>query len=910
MARTLSTTPAAPAAAAAQLTAAEALVPSAVTSALVVAGVALRSAQAATTPLVTLAFFALLPALLALALVQEERLLVPCKRVFMAVFRCGDPLAEDAAPSAAARAVAAARAELHRALADRWPARRGLASASGSSPALALAVQPAQSRGARMRRRAAASSSNSSTSEIGGASGKSLYDQVKENLEDHAFRKAADAPIYFMDATTGLFLRVNAHNKLVFTNAPDASCLFHVTRGKTHHWGFLSAIYQRYVGQNFVGRVVVNSKKLQGWESFRVLQRPDSVEGGENAAGSGGGDAECSKTVYMILCSSRFGKGMWLAKNRRTSAPLSASLGPSRTASNTTSASGSAVGNTGDEHARDNIYLSKNFANALALTYATDLSAFEYLANDSYMGGGGRVATAPKAASPLPVAMGTTFKPPVLAVSERTHVALPWIADPSSKRFFELSDKQLTEVLSTTITRCTAREFIEMLFSEEARKFASEKIAAVVSAGAAGSKQLSEWHLHPTFGFVRKLSYRPEATTSDSDESRRISGEGGAAGPSPGLKAIAIDQYHSFVMNEKTMDKVTFRSKLYTLSTPYSNCFSIETVFELQDLVDTTTGGPSPVNVPVMQFRCYTGVHFTRSTMFASLVEKGALQGVKTTCDLLLETAKDRRGRVAVPAAPLSTGAAPSSATAAKTDGGVGTSPAPSVIPPHTLAMEVIKGMINAYHGAKSLHSRVSSLPARLPWKVNSALRQESLSARTADAPAAVAAPTKIPFFESTPQHFKLVLEEGLGGKVTPPLFFDSLLSDECSFLHVVHRQSGNMEVDVCAWRPYDSVLGGDSDSGGDASVRLQAFRMPLDGIPAVEIADVKDFQYYAFVHDERTGKKRLEFGSKLFVRDLPEGEHYSVRRCVLPLCGRTRSRRSCAAGYVGCRSRRSCTSR
>ncbi|TYZ59867.1 hypothetical protein PybrP1_011266 [[Pythium] brassicae (nom. inval.)] len=873
-----------PSPAAAQLTPMEILVPSAVTSALVAAVAVLRSAQVATTPAVSLMFFALLPALLALALVQEHRMLQPYKRAFMALFRCGDPLAdEDAALTATAHALATARAELHRALADRWPARRGVNAAAASSPALALALQPPQSRGPRLRRREAGSSSSAaSSSEIplgagSGSGGKSLYDQVKEKLEDHAFRTAADAPIYFMDATTGLFLRVNAQHKLVFTSAPDASCLFHVARGKTHHWGFLSAIYQRFVGQNFVGRVVVSAKKLQGWESFRVLQRPDGADG--DARGSDG-DAACSPTVYMILCSSRFGKGMWLAKNHRSStAPLSSSgLGPSRTAS-----SSSVVTASGDEPARDNIYLSKTFANALALTYASDLSAFEYLANDR-AGAGAGVGNGPRAApsgSPLPVAMGTTFQTPVLVEAERAHMALPWIADPSVRRFFELPDRQLTEVISTTVTRCTTHEFVEMLYSEEARRFASDRAAALASGSS--NKPLSEWHAHPHFGFVRKRSYRPAATPeSDADSSSSSVSASGSAG----RKAVAIDQYHSYVLGDKATDKVTFRSKLYTLSTPFSNCFSIETVFELQNLpVDASTGGGSPV----MQFRCRTGVHFTRPTMFAALIEKGALQGVKNVCDLLLETAKERRGRAAAPVAASATTAATAAQAGSSSTNSNPSPPPPSVIPPHTLAMEVVKGMIVAYQGAKSLHSSFKVLPTRLPWTVHSGEQRAGRAELSSGAAApVVVAPTKTPFFESAPLAFKLVLEEGLGGKVSPRLFFDSLLSDESSFLYAAPRESGNMEVDVCAWRPFAvapaATAADDSESDSDAGcgfVRLQTFRMPLDGLPGVEIADVSDFQYYAFVHDERAGKNRLEFGSKLVVRDLPEGEHYSIETLV-----------------------------
>ncbi|GAB9472137.1 hypothetical protein Gpo141_00009324 [Globisporangium polare] len=868
-----------------QLTVAETLVPSLLTSSLLFVALASSSSLFAETPLVKRAFFALLPTLLSIAFVQDQRLLQPFKRLFMRVFRSSDPTVDESDAPEVTRALASARAELYKALMDRWSSRKGLG-ATASTPSMALADH----RTPRMRRRDAALSSNTSELLSASTSGKSLYDQVKENLTDHVFQKKTEAPIYFMDPTTGLFLKVNAQHKLVFTGSPDASCLFHVARGKTHHWGFLSAIYQRYIGQNFVGRIAVSSKKLAGWESFRVLQRPDGIDSGVSGAVDAAGEKECSNTIYMILCSSRFGKGMWLAKNRRTSTSFSSSLGPQSSSMSSShsnasgfSASAAAVSNSRSQShgARDNIYLSKNFANALALTYASDLSAFEYLANDNFLGGG-RVASTSKTSltTPLPVAMGTTFQPPVLTVSERTHVSLPWIEDPSSKKFFELQEKQMTEVLSITITRCTVKEFLELLVNEEDRKKAQASSGAGAVSG--DDKRLCEWHMHPHFGYIRKLSYRPSADSVDSME-----GEGALA-----LKTIAIDQYHSCIVNEKAMDKVTFRSKAYTLSTPYSNCSSIETVFEFQDLVDTVTGGPSPVNIPVMQLRCHTGVYFTRPTMFAALVEKGALQGVRQTCDLLLEMAKDGRGRSSTTASTT----ALSTARQSLTGGGAKTS-----IPPHTLAMEVIKGIITSFGDAKSLHESFPSLPTKLPWNVYAERRLSRPNAVSAPAAAARLSATSsssstgqlvrtsVAFFESSPQQFKLVLEESLGGKITPQLFYESLLSDECVFLHVVNHQSGNMEVDIGAWRSYDTsnVTTSETDpsdqsaAAATACVRLQTFRMPVDGIPSVEIVQVRDFQYHAFVHDEQTGKNRFEFGMKLFVRDLPEGEHYSIEALI-----------------------------
>uniref|UniRef100_K3W945 VASt domain-containing protein n=1 Tax=Globisporangium ultimum (strain ATCC 200006 / CBS 805.95 / DAOM BR144) TaxID=431595 RepID=K3W945_GLOUD len=822
------------------LTVKETLVPSVATSALIFVAVGLKSPLFADVAFVKLAFFALLPTLLAIVVVQDEYLIHAWKRAFQVVFRCADPMAD---PDASwASAFASARADLYKSFMERWTGRKNLVSSSSQR----------RSSGGR-RRRDAERSSNTTELLSASTSGKSLYEQVKENLTDHVFQKKMDAPIYFMDPTTGLFLKVNHEHKLVFTSTPDTSCLFNVVKGKTHHWGFMSTIYQRYIGQNFVGRMIVNSKKLAGWEAFRVLQRPD--DGGSTGAK---GEKECSNTIYMILCSSRFGKGMWLAKNRRST--LSLSHQSSNSSSSYASRSGSSrvsssnTRSSAGEHTRDNIYLSKNFANALALTYASDLAAFEYLTNDRFMNGS-RSASTWKASlsAPLPTAMDTTFQLPVLAVSERNRVSFPWIEDPSTKQFFELQDKQFTEVISTTITRCTMKEFLNLFFDEDFRKMTHERDSATANATAKDDKRLSEWHVHPHFGFVRKLSYRPAATLEHEDDSKPGRTDGTAS-----VKAVAIDQYHSCTLSEKTLNKSIFRSKMYTLSIPYSNCFSIETLFELEDLADTVTGGPSPVKIPVLQVKCKTGVHFTRPTMLAALIEKGALQGVKRVCDMLLELAKDNRGRSS--ASQASTTA--SSSVGKKSPAGG----SKASLPPNTLPIEVIKAMITSFREAKSLDDSLPSLPTKLPWKANSDVD----TTRVDGVPR-----TNAPFFESAAHQFKMVLDESLGGKITPSLFFDSLLSDECSFFHVVHRQSGNMNVDIGAWRKYSPTKSADSDVG-PAYIRMQVFRMPIDGIPGVEIAQVKDYQYYSFAHDEHTGKKRLEFGMKLAVRDFPDGENYS----------------------------------
>ncbi|KAG2518582.1 hypothetical protein JM18_007559 [Phytophthora kernoviae] len=109
-----------------------------------------------------------------------------------------------------------------------------------------------------------------------------------------------------------------------------------------------------------------------------------------------------------------------------------------------------------------------------------------------------------------------------------------------------------------------------------------------------------------------------------------------------------------------------------------------------------------------------------------------------------------------------------------------------------------------------------------------------------------ITATTATPFFESSPEEFAQVLEESLGCKVTAPLFYEALLSDGCSFFRPSHADSGTMEVDISAWRAFVSSLQPHERASG--FIRKQVFRMPLSGIPGVDVAEVEDFQYYALV--------------------------------------------------------------
>lgn len=842
-------------------------------------------------------FGALLPTLLALNYAIERRGL----RLLAKTLKWKGDLDGDGADSnAAAVVLAAARTELMNSCGgDSWasrPAQTAAALALGAGPSLANKRRP-------HRTSMLPSSSNALLATNGKSS---LYDQVKQQLRDHVFPRS-DGPIYLMDPTTGKFLKATEHHRVTLTSTPDASCLFHVAKGKTHHWGFQSTLYQRFLGQNFVGKVIVSSKKLAGWEAFRVVERPDEDD---TPPGETKKPNQRSNTIYLILCSARFGKGMWLAKDRRSTSDRLHGAGSSERmrsgsnhsnpdrnslngrsslngrnslngsshrlplASRTNSNSSNSSSNGED---RGGLYLSKNFASALALHYASDLSAFEYLTKAE------RVPETPAASGPasvasdkqdilqkeLPTALDTRFQPPVLASRVRTQVQLPWIDNEAatSASFLQLRDDQMTTVIDTTIANCMIDDVLDLLVSQETRK--KVKMQAE-SGGSASAQNMSEWHAHPRFGLLRKLCYRPSPVTDSS--------EGPDANSNMSWKSVAIDEYHSGVLEDSASGLVksaTLRGKIYTLSIPYSNCFSVETLIELKEVErDTATDSlqVSP-SVPELQFVCKAGVHFTRPTMFESQIQAGALKGVTRTCEIMLSVVKQKQAqRVAVKEAAGSTNLSP-------------IIPAP-VFDPYTIAIELLSGLIRSISKAPIDEDRISSLPVILPWKTYSPTVSE-LNGDDAFRP------TAAPFFESGPHEFATALEESLGTRISPSMFFDVLLSDERSFFYAGNRQSGNMDIDISAWRPMKSSL---SPSSGapvtlPAYVRKQMFRMPLSGNAGVDVGRVETFQYYSLSES----KTNLEFGMKIFAHNLPNGDNYSVRLLALLTF------LNCVAEYLSC---------
>jgi hypothetical protein len=965
------------------------------TSGVLLLGASFVSEAVASAPAVLLAFFSLLPTLVAASVVTEGRgwgLFAQLWETLAGLLAIGRQAKEEKLTPA--EALAAARAELFRAFSERWP-QHGRASLSRP---LGLSSQ----------RPEVVSASTS---------GSSLYEQVRGSLKDHVFvRAVADAPVYLMDPATGLFLRATQHRKLVFTSKPNASCLFHVERGKTHHWGFRAAATQRYIGQNFVQRVIAASKKLHAWESFRVLQRPGDK-----------GQGVCSPPVYLIMCSARFGKGMWVANKPGSASFAHPAVPTSRSSTSisfdTEEDSFSELERSGLSSPRKRgVFLSKQFDHAIGLVYSSDLAALMAAAAEagtqpatlSNSRALARAQTAPHLTGGLLQAKDTAFQAPMLTRWDTGNVRLPWLeaaahanaASGQHPSFLEMPEEDMTEIMTASIPGSSVHEFLEMVAPRTTRlKCKIEKsvlaMSAPVGASApseikpssngetrASDDMLLDWHPHSRFGLVRALGYRPDAGTlaniSASDSNRGVAKSAAASS----MKAVAIEQYHSCTVEDdelhgeghgKTPHKASLRSKIYTLSIPYSNCFSIEVLVDVEDVPATQEAGmerKSEATAPSsaaggitdakqagkrthLSIRWRAGVVFSRHTMLQVQIESGALEGVRSSCVAMIKLLRDkntrqqflsppvaRRGSLVGVDGPTTTDtvAALAAGSALDTSSGRGAwekklrVTADLAFLPRAFALEVMKGLITAMNAADSIPGHLSTLPLHLPWRPIS--RGDS-SARGLLSPNALAARTATPFFESIPEEFAQVLEENMGSKVTAPLFFEALLSDACAFFRPAHPDSGTMEVDISAWRAI--VAPGHSRERTDGFIRKQVFRMPLSGIPGVDVAQVEDFQYYALVdarapappltssahgadtasgRGDKRGKlmqcasasqpaalgrekkrppsglskeakardakprksklRRLEFGMKLFVPALPEGSQFSVRSCAL----------------------------
>ncbi|CAH0476966.1 unnamed protein product [Peronospora belbahrii] len=727
-----------------------------------------------------------------------------------------------------------------------------------------------------------------------------------------------------MDSATGSFLRATLHRKLVFSIKPNGSCLFYFEQGKSHHWGLRSVMTQRYIGQNLVQNLVVASKKLHAWEAFRVLQRPQDH-----------GLGACSPQVYFILGASRFGKGMWLAnKSGSMSFGHSAKMSTKTRNNNLNQEIESEKSHVESNYPskrgtsrQRGLFLSKQFDHAIGFVYSSDLSALMAIAAsvrsqlDSSLASrtNAKAEAAPHFIGTSQQLKGGMFQTPILARWDLGDVRLPWLetsANPDFKRtpsFLQIPEKEMTELTTTTIRGSSVNGFLEMIVPrairtkckiDQSRLTQSAPVgsSATSSPKARGEKYdsvdlLCDWHAHPHFGLVRALSHCSDSGVLSSSV---CSSRGTTKCEAPNrVKAVTIEQYHSCTVDDDLSDgdgenkiqvlhKATLRFKMYALSIPYSNCFSIEVVVDVEDVPvspddgiersssaggDTTSTGTFDKKIdgklaegyrhnPAMKMRWRAGVMFSRNTMFKAQIEHGALDGVRNACASVLKHLRDENMRLQTTspfarrrsfidtdgpsgfmnADTASALAANGSMKSLSCRGKFSMKPDLTFLP-QAFTIEIGKGLLSAINGAHLVSDNHSTLPAWLPWRPFSGEQSSSFGLVPRHA---VTAATATPFFESVPEEFTQVLEVNMGSKVTASLFFEALLSDSCSFFRSAHADSGTMEVDISTWHAMLSP--GKSRERTDGNIRKQVFRMLLNRVPGVDIAQVEDFQYYALI--------------------------------------------------------------
>ncbi|OQR92614.1 hypothetical protein ACHHYP_20129 [Achlya hypogyna] len=278
------------------------------------------------------------------------------------------------------------------------------------------------------------SSAASNSSELISTAQSSLFAGVGIGMRDHTVGFSASSnqskPVYLQEVNSGYFIKAS-DGRLKLTARPDDSCLFIWVKGKTHHWGLLSLATQRYLGQNLVSMIVIAAKKLANWEAFRVLQNADVP--------SMASDDSVSCPIHLILCSARFGKGMWLSTRLKE----------------------------GDRI----LSLSKNYASALCVRYAADLTAFKKDADEARSSRASSAATSP-------VRQSFVQEAPVL----------PWLS--GSALFFQSTS--FATVLTQTLDNVTMTSLTNLFVDAY----------DVMLPDACGS-----WTGHPSLGNVRLVSY-------------------------------------------------------------------------------------------------------------------------------------------------------------------------------------------------------------------------------------------------------------------------------------------------------------------------------------------------------------------------------------------------------------------
>nr|CCA23502.1 conserved hypothetical protein [Albugo laibachii Nc14] len=545
---------------------------------------------------------------------------------------------------------------------------------------------------------------------------KSLYDEVVLHLLDHEFFAAprkelpstinssshpryaiSEVPVYFMEPTTRMFLKVTNNNRIDLTSDPDVSCLFNIVKGKTHHWGFQSTVTQRYLGQNVVGKVVTAARKFNSWESFRVLEVADEEESGPDNQTS----LRCSKPIYFVLCSGRFGKGMWLAKSRRQRKETVVQPQADGSSRHTIVSTGS-------------VYLSRHFRAAVALRYASNIAAFDSISTRTRQTARVHrpVARASYSQEGSETESGSELKEELLQLkkshsyesdeyedkisgleesesfeieySEKPDDALDEVDDVGSScesavntnenEGYTSEEDLMDRILernapgeyspSTPIAKKEQDTFIYLLEyitlhegSAEHQNSIKDAISAKLEPQEFSNVQCydilalcigtiapehSNWQLHPKWGYVRRLVSLPLAESTS---------------PSTGglqQRVVGVEQYQSltFLPNSFEKDGFVFRTTLYTTGLPFSNAFgaSLELKFIPSIAVKSQLEGQTERELKSFQLKesrrlrveAQTSIFWTRHTSptLCRFIKEAVHEGIELFHDVFMNVVR------------------------------------------------------------------------------------------------------------------------------------------------------------------------------------------------------------------------------------------------------------------------------
>uniref|UniRef100_M4C0D5 Uncharacterized protein n=1 Tax=Hyaloperonospora arabidopsidis (strain Emoy2) TaxID=559515 RepID=M4C0D5_HYAAE len=403
--------------------------------------------------------------------------------------------------------------------------------------------------------------------------------------------------------------------------------------------------------------------------------------------------------------------------------------------------------------------------------------------------------TSPRSIGTLLQAKDATFHVPMLARWNRGDVRLPWLdaaamnaAATNSGRtqpFLETPEEIMSEIMTATVPGSTVSDFLEIVAPSPIRVKCAIDRSVLIKSGSLdtvaatpmlnGSRYgeekgsydlLCDWHAHPRYGMIRALCYRADAGAVSNIQRPNAGNYRGPAksAASNNLKAAIVEQYHSCTVDtdddlvdnidERVSHKAALRTKMYTRGIPYSNCFSIEVLMEVEDIPlndEDAKRRACPMSDAIMsclpgqeinsalQIRWRASVVFSRHIKLKAQIERGALNGVQSSCASILKLLQktSARHRVASPGErqnPIlnADGFDKAESTNCITALAANSNSCSSfirgtrekyygqqdlVMLPQAFALEAIKGLLSAIADTNLLSDNLSTLPVQLPWR-------------------------------------------------------------------------------------------------------------------------------------------------------------------------------------------------